>query len=254
MPEITTKNVWMKQEGDPRLPKKEADPLATAYDTWAGSKDGVTERGELLKALNPTIESAMTSYGGSNKEAVRIPAMMMAYEAVKRFNPKQDVKLNTYVFHHLQSLRRKAADRNNIVRIPEEALLDKSKLNRARDDLTDKIGREPTALELADETGLSPRRMERVMRTGNIAAESQMLNEKGDSLFSKAGDKQKIWSDYVYRDLDPVDKKIFEWSTGYGGAAPIKKGDMAVKLRISGAAVSKRIDRIIKKLEQGYNL
>ena len=60
-----------------------------------------------------------------------------------------------------------------------------------------------------------------------------------------------MWSDYVYYDLDPIDKKIFEWTTGYAGSKIIPKGEVAKKLRITPAAVSLRINKIVKKLEEG---
>ena len=251
MPTLTEKNVWYKQDAGA---DKKKNPVESAYSEWKESKDDPGKRSAMLTALKPTIESAITSYAGKDADSVRIPAMMMAYDAAKSFDPNKHTQLSTHVFNNLQSLRRKAAERSNVVHVPEGVLLDKNKLHKMRLELQDKIGREPTAQELADSTGISIRRMERVAKSGSILAESQMLNEKGDSLFSRSGDKQKIWSEYVYHDLDPADKKIFEWSTGYGGAEAIKKGEMAARLKISGAAVSKRIDRIIKKLEEGYGI
>lgn len=256
----SVKDVWYNP-GKPNAgqPAKKEHPLDTAYKAWAGSKADpkaeATTRGELFHALKPTVDSALTSYGGGAGESLRTQAYLMAMDAVKRYDPSKGVQLNTFVFSNLQSLRRKAADRANIIKVPEGVMLDANTVEKERNELEMELGREPTMHELADKTGLSVRRLDRIKNgAGAQIAESQALNEKGDTLFTKAGDPQKLWSEMVYHDLDPYDKKIFEWSTGYGGAGRIKKGEMAQKLRISQPAVSARINKIVAKLEQGYSI
>lgn len=256
----TSSDVWMapadiKQAGKPA----KEHPADTAYKAWAASKDNPKQepiaRGELLRALKPTIDSALHSYSGGAGESLRTQATLMALDVARRYDPSKGVQLNTYVFGNLQGLRRKAADRSNIIKVPEGVLLDANKIENERNDFLTETGREPTVSELADKTGLSIRRLERIKGgAGAQMAESQTLNEKGDSLFTKTSDPQKIWSDMVYHDLDPVDKKIFEWSTGYGGSDRIKKGDMAQRLKISQPAVSARINKIVAKLEEGYTI
>jgi DNA-directed RNA polymerase specialized sigma subunit len=120
--------------------------------------------------------------------------------------------------------------------------------------LESELGREPTIDELADRTGISPARIEKINKYRNVQSESSMLTEKGDTLFERKKDPHKIWAEYVYHDLDPVDKKIYEWSTGYGGNETYKKGEIARRLNMSAPAVSQRINKIIAKLEEGYFL
>ena len=256
-------DVWLKPDKDtPAQKVAKEHPLDLAYNNWRGTlapkgdpKKTLAASGDLLKALKPTIDSALTSYGGGSGESLRTQAHLMALDAVKRYDPTKGIKLNTFVFSNLQSLRRKAAERSNIIKVPEGVLLDANTIEKERNELENELGREPTAHELADKTGLSLKRLERVKQgAGAQVAESQTLNEKGDTLFTKAGDPQKIWSDMVYHDLDPVDKKIFEWSTGYGGTDRIKKGEMAQRLRISQPAVSARINKIVSRLEEGYRV
>lgn len=256
----TSAEVWMApdQRGVEERKRKE-HPADTAYKAWAAARnDAKVEpraRGDLLRALKPTIDSALTSYGSGMGESLRTQATLMALDVAKRYDPSKGVQLSTYVFGNLQGLRRKAADRANIIKVPEGVLLDASKIEKERNEIANELGREPTIHELADKTGLSVRRLERVgAGAGAQIAESQTLNEKGDSLFTRKSDPQKIWSEMVYHDLDPVDKKIFEWSTGYGGTSRIKKGEMAQKLRISQPAVSARINKIVSRLEEGYTI
>jgi DNA-binding Lrp family transcriptional regulator len=63
-----------------------------------------------------------------------------------------------------------------------------------------------------------------------------------------------MWLDYVYFELDPIDKKIYELSTGYKGSEKLPKKEIARQLNISAPAVSKRINKILKKIEEGQEL
>jgi DNA-directed RNA polymerase specialized sigma subunit len=207
----------------------------------------------MLKELDPTLTGALRSYVGGD-ERLKSKAAVIALNAAKAYDPKQGVKLNTFVFNHLKGLNRINAERTNVVHVPESVLLDKNKLFKREQQLEEDLGRAPTADELADHTGLSTRRIEKLRQGTVFTPESQMLNEKGDSFFSNKADSQNVWVDYMYHDMDPIDKKIFEWSTGYRGAEKMKKKDIADRLGISAPAVSSRINRIVTKLEKGYDV
>jgi DNA-directed RNA polymerase specialized sigma subunit len=250
-PEFTP---WLTPERRKQLEKSAPkDSLQDTFNVWKGSPDKVNT-GLLLKELQPTISSAMNSYAPGSGDEFDIPAKMMALDAVKRYDPKQGAKLNTHVFNSMKSLNRLKADRSNIIHIPENVLLEKNKLNGVKAGLESELGREPTIDELADRTGISPARIEKINKYRNVQSESSMLTEKGDTLFERKKDPHKIWAEYVYHDLDPVDKKIYEWSTGYGGNETYKKGEIARRLNMSAPAVSQRINKIIAKLEEGYFL
>ncbi len=237
---------------DDLKPMKSQDSLAAAYEAWR-SAPGETTTEKLLAELNPTITSALRSYAGDDMR-LKTKASIVALNAVKSYDPSKNVKLSTFVFNHLKGLQRISAERANPVHIPEGVLLDKGKLYKKEQELEDKLGRAPTLDELSDSTGLSKRRIEK-LRTGSVfTPEAQLLTEKGDMLFTGKSDSNNIWVDYVYFDLDPIDKKIFEWSTGYGGAEKLKKKDIAQRLKISAPAVSLRINKIVSKLEEGYGI
>jgi DNA-directed RNA polymerase specialized sigma subunit len=54
---------------------------------------------------------------------------------------------------------------------------------------------------------------------------------------------------YVYDDSDADDRKIIELTTGYGGNQPIPKNQIATRLGISPAQVTRRTERIANKLQ-----
>jgi len=252
---LNASNVWytgdLKKE---REEQRKSNPLSTAYDNWAKEPDVEANQTALLQKLQPTIDAALTSYAPNNKSALQTKARIIAMTAVKSYDPKRKVQLNTYVSNALKSLNRENAKRTNMVHVPENVLLEKNKIQKATDSFMADYGREPNMVELADLSGLSIKRIAHVRKYDPQKAESQMLTEKGDTFFTKSSDPQKIWADYVYYDLDPIDKKIFEWLTGHGGTDIISKRDIAKRLKISSPAVSQRVNKIIKMMEQGHNV
>lgn len=245
-------NVWAKAQAAP--PEGQVkDPVLGAYEAWRQAPSPASA-GQMLQQLAPTIDSALTSYAPAERDALATRAKLIALKAAGTYDPKQRTKLSSHVFNNLKSLNREKARRGHVVHIPENVLLERNKLGQVRKELEEDRGSEPTVEELADHMGLSPRRIERIEAAGAQVSASQSLTEKGDSLFSKAEDPQRIWSDYIYHDLDGPDKKIFEWSTGYGGTKRIPKLEIAKRLKISPSAVSQRIGRIVGRLEEGYSV
>ncbi len=60
--------------------------------------------------------------------------------------------------------------------------------------------------------------------------------------------------DFVYNDLSPRDKKIFEWTTGYGGAPKMPKVEIAERLGVSPVVISQRASMIAKRIMEGAGL
>jgi len=254
-PTMEIKNPWAgSEELKKEYPRQVAQgTLDNLYTQWKNSpgKDTVEP---LLQKLTPTIDAALTTYAGGKENDLRTRANILAVRALETYDPKKGVKLNTHVHNSLQKLYREKANRQHVVHIPENVILEKNRINKASRDFEARKGREPNAQELADLTGLSVGRLQKLSKYKNTAFESQFLSEKGDVLFSTTEDPHAVWLAYVYNELDPVDKKVFEWSTGYGGTKRLPKKEIAQKLRISAPAVSSRINKIIRKLEEGYNV
>jgi DNA-directed RNA polymerase specialized sigma subunit len=234
-----------------RLTEKKQVSVPEEYMTWKQSPTK-NNLGPLMKKLDPVIDKALKSYGGSAADSLKARARLMTVDYLNSYDPSKGMALSSYLHQNLKSLNREKAKRSYTVHIPENVLLQKNKLYQATKTFESENGREPNVDELSDITGIPRKAIERSRGYKGTVAASTATTEKGDNLYSSTKDYEQIWSDYVYHDLDPVDKKIFEWSTGYSGSKIIPKGEMARKLGITPAAVSLRVNKIVKKLEDGH--
>ena len=235
-------------------PGPKVDPVMHAYDAW--KTDSSKENASLLvRALEPTIASALNTYAPGMERELAVRAKLLSLDAAQTYNPKMGTHLKTHVFTTLKRLSRLGTQRSNTIKLPDNVQAEKKALERATAEFKAENGREPTREELADKTGISIRRMGKLeARYPSAYSEGSLLSEKGDSLFTGKKDPYKVWVDYVYYDLSPRDKKIFEWSTGYGGTKKISKGEIARRLGLSNSAISRRVNYIISELERGYSL
>jgi DNA-directed RNA polymerase specialized sigma subunit len=232
------------------LTKKEKLPAPEEYYSW--KKDPSKQNlSSLLTRVDPIIDKAVTSYAGKAGPALKTKARLMTLDYLNTYDPKKGMALNSYIMQNLQSLHRENAQRSQTVHVPENISLIRNKVTQARQEFESNYGREPSIEELADQTGISQKHIMNMNKYRPTVSGSMKETEKGDSFFIKERNFDDIWSGYVYFDLDPKDKKIFEWTTGYGGTQTIPKQDIAKKLKMTPAAVSFRINKIVAKLEEG---
>ena len=231
-----------------------ADELMDTYKQWSTTKDPA-QTTQLLRLLDPTITSALRSFAPGMEDAFKLKAQTLAFNALPKYDMNRGMHLKSFVYQSLQPMQRLVGQRTNPVKVPERKLLDGMHLTGIEKEFVDKHDREPTVSELADLSGMSIKRITSVRSLNNTASETSQVNEEtGDSFRGYKSDPQEVWSHYIYHGLDPIDQKIFEHATGFGGASILKKSDIAVKLKMSPPAVSQRINKIAAKLQEGINL
>ena len=201
----------------------ENSSLDALFQTW--KKTGKREvRDMMLNKLEPTINSAVKSYGGGDKQ-LNTQAKILAIKAINNYQPGRS-KLSTYIHSSLRPLSRIRDKRKSAIYLPENVRVDSQTVYRFKDNFRNTEGREPSLQEISDNVGLSIKRINKALQEGSERSSSELETEKGEVILSNA-DKDRnyanIWQDYIYHDLEPVNQKIMEWTTGYGGLRSRRK-------------------------------
>lgn len=218
------------------------------YDAWKAEPTD-DNYNVLMKSLKPTISSALTSYAHGDPN-LTIRAQILAAQAINTYDPKRGANLKTHVYNTLKRLQRFAAQRREVVHLPENVRLDAYAVRRFNDTFREDNDRDANFDEVADGTGLSLRRIRKANRLGSEMSENKRTSETGDSLTTQKVSAHDVWQDYVYHDLDNINKKIFEWTTGYLDSPVLPKKEIARRLHITPAAVSGRINTISGRLTE----
>jgi DNA-directed RNA polymerase specialized sigma subunit len=239
------------------MAKKDINSLLDEkYKAWS-AKPTADSMMDLLREADPVLSSSIKTYVGSPDPAAKSHAKLLAAGAIKKYDPSRGVKLRSHLMTQLQPLRRFAARRRNLVKVPEEVQYSMSGLQEAEDFLRDKLARDPSDAELAEHAKISMKRLRHLRKyRSQVAAESQRTDVEGNPMqdVTQSSPIMDQWTDFVYHDLPSVDKKIMEWRMGYGGAKKLKNTEIARKLGLTPGAVSQRVAKIQGLIEQGLEL
>lgn len=217
---------------------------------------------QIVKTLQPVIDTAVTSYAGQNaSQTIRSQAKFMALKALNTYDPQRG-NVKTHLLSQMQSLRRAAAKSQNIVSIPEQVALDYRRLQETENELRDVLGREPADDEIADNTGISVRRLRKIRSFHQPISEGMTAVRAGDSadnvnteiaskLPGRTADTD-AWLDFVYGDLSPVDKLVMDMTLGRNGRRHTSTQEIAQRLNISSGAVSQRAAKIQAMIDKRY--
>jgi RNA polymerase primary sigma factor len=86
-------------------------------------------------------------------------------QAVRKFDHRRGCKFSTYAIPWIwQAINRAANEQGRIVHLPGHVVDDLTKLSRARNNLAQRFGRQPTNMELATETGLPLKKVESLLK------------------------------------------------------------------------------------------
>ena len=226
------------------------------YNAWKTNSTPET-RAALSQVMMPAIKHMVSATGGDPEDPIMLSkARMVAMLSLKNYNPEK-AKLNNYLYSHLMGLNRVVGRANNIIQIPEAAVLDKKKIDTAEAELVDKLGRYPSTTEIADYTGLSVKRITKLRETALPIASSQLVSDTGEQFNPSAkiiGDtsQQDAWQEYVYDSLDDRKRSIMERLYGMHGFKQQTPKEVANALKISTAAISQQRKKIDEALNSDY--
>lgn len=225
---------------------------ADAYQAYR--KDSTpASRLQLIDQTKPIIDTALTTFAPGQPE-LRTQARIMAAQSLDTYDPSRG-SLRTHMLSNLQGLQRYAAQSSQIIRIPERVAIDRQRLFETEESLYDTLGRPPSTAEIADATGLSPKRIAHIRRATPATNSGKFVDEFGNTSLPAStipGDSrlESAAIRSVYEDLSPINRLIMEHTLGLYGSEVLSGGQLAKKLRLSPGAISQRkamIERIIDR-------
>lgn len=221
------------------------------YDRWRVQKDGDSLY-EVTKSLRPTIDSVVASLGGTGNPQIAAKARVIAAKAIQSYDPSAGATLPTWVSQQLRQLTRDIRKSNNMVHVPDGVQLDGYALYRAEKEFEDEHGREPTVEELADISHLSIKRIRDVRsKMRPIVTDASTESEDGSSMLTmENSDYTQDALDYVYAESDRNDKKILEYTVGYGGTTPLDTKQIMQKLKLTPVQLSRRKARLSMRINE----
>jgi DNA-directed RNA polymerase specialized sigma subunit len=230
--------------------------FADAFNAWKQRPDKQS-MGHLLQQVRPVIDTGVAKNVGKQVSPVlRSSARKLAIGAIRSYDPNK-AKLSTHIINHMQGLRRIGRQQQNIIRVPERIAIDQTYLRQAEAEIEDRLGREATTSELADHTGISMRRIEKIRRYKPPVYEGSLLTQQSaemdPGLPAVDQDRGNYTLRAVYDDLDSTNQQIVEWTLGLYGKSKLSNQQIASKLRMTPGAVSQRkalIQQRIDEMEQ----
>jgi len=204
----------------------------------------------LLDKFEPLIQSQYRRYAGRVNipdSAIRADLENRFFDAVGTYNPKKGTQLSTHVSWHLKGVHGFVTQNQNLGRIPENQAAKIRELTTATAQLQDAMGRVPDDVALASKMHWSPtqvrklrRSLRRDLQTTGFAVPVGVY----------APSRWEAIKSMLPAELSKEQKFVFQHTTGAGGAPILQAQEIAKRLGISNAGVSRHREDIARKLEQ----
>jgi RNA polymerase primary sigma factor len=149
------------------------------------ARDGMAAQDHLIKANSRLVVSVAKKYVGRG-----VPFLDLIQEgniglirAVKKFDYRRGYKFSTYATWWIrQAVTRAIADQGRTIRVPVHMYEQINRLARVSRQLVQELGRDPTVEEIAQELGVSPKKVERTIKVSQRPLSLEMpVGEEDDS-------------------------------------------------------------------------
>ena len=225
-----------------------------AYEAWEQDQTPVGNS-TILGAIDPVIRKGTSMYGGASP-LTRSRGRKLALEGLRTYDRSRS-RLQSHLINQLKGLQRISKQQHEVVHAPERVLLDRFKLQRHEQDLSDTLGRDPTDGELADQSGFSLKRIKHIRgwQPGMTSSQLEGISPNlAGGQFMGDVTSQAAWLEVVYDSLAPIDQKIMEFSMGLHGQKELSNLEIAKKLKRTPGAISQRKKKIQEIIRQEEDL
>lgn len=194
---------------------------------------------KLLNQMLPIINREANKWAPSmSRSLLEAEGKRLAVEAFEKYDPNAGAALSTFLASRLQKLSRMVYSTQNTARLSETKTLLFHTYNSASNELRDIHGRSPTNEELSDHLGWSPKKLKAFQRQAGRKEFIESEEHPDDDV------KDDDLVHFIYHDLTPQQKKIFEHRTGYLGAKILSGKEIMTELNLTQGQLSYQINLI----------
>ncbi|RLI55317.1 MAG: hypothetical protein DRP09_10360 [Candidatus Thorarchaeota archaeon] len=187
---------------------------------------------DLVVRYQPVVNKVVNQYRtvGVSPATLRAEATTQLIKSFKSYDPKHGTQPTTHVWNNLKKVQRVASESLQSGHIPENRALKRSTFTIVRDNLEDRLGREASVEEIADEIGWNKKEVARMSHElgGEATASKASFDFYGNAVTKEHPDKALF--DYMYMDVSGPEKVILEHTFGYGGKPILNNKEIAAKL------------------------
>ena len=199
----------------------------------------------LLNSLRPLMITAASknTRGSQIPEAAHMAlATQSFYDATRTFDPKKGGSFRTHMFNYVREKgKRLNLKYQNIGYIPETRATKYQSYQNAVHVLREELGREPSDIEIADESGIAIGEIERMRKevTRDLIGREHFVTK---GMAFAQSDKAMQAARDIYYTLEPKHQLVLEYSVGLNGkpslVKPSGKADIAGIAKAAGLKLS----------------
>lgn len=232
---------YLESKFEKRAERDEHD--IALWQTWKANKTPQTLQ-PLLKRFEPTLNAKVRDWKAPNvnETAFRSVLQSHAIKAFENYNPDRGASLNTHVTTRIEGAKRFNTRSQNVAYIPEDKVKYIGKIDAARDQLYDELGREPTHAEIAPFVGIPAKRVKEIqgLRRADLRASAFQSDPSG-----YVGSRDQEVISLLRPELKEEDHPVFDHLYGMNGLPVITStGALAKKLGKSPSQISRIKNRI----------
>ena len=221
---------------------------------WKNSGQDPVKLKPLQDSMQGIVISTVNKYKGVDisRPILKAEANKHLVESFKSYNPKKGAQLHTHAINMMRRVDRFVKDNQNFGRVVEQRAQKWQDYLTAKNLLTQKLGRPPTAIELAQKMslqmgrGITPKEAERFMREDRKDLVQTGLDQNA---FEFMPTPDRLILKMLPAELTSEENAVFTRLYGINGSRKMRPGEIARDLRISNAKVTRLKDKIAKKIE-----